>query len=274
MRKHFVQAQLLHEHRRQAVTPIVEVAHDQQRRAVRDRLPDAVRQGLDLAATTAGEQAQVHDEAVHLGAADVDARVQQAALLQTMVGDVLVLVIEDVKARQQGIAVIGAGTDGIAAIGRLQAQCGGQRFVLGVQDRGYLVASLDLLQEDQVRTQAIQAQAQIVEGLAPAQGRAAFVDVVADYANKRHRRYGALSKRAKPRHCPACPIPAAGGAAAHGVGASPAYFISLRRCASGCAARAIASRRLPTARRSTGTAHAGSWGRRSRRGWIRRRPSW
>ena len=76
----------------------------------------------------------MHDEAVHLGAADVDARVQQAALLQTMVGDVLVLVIEDVKARQQGIAVIGAGTDGITAIGRLQVQCGGQRFVLGVQD--------------------------------------------------------------------------------------------------------------------------------------------
>ena len=44
-------------------------------------------------------------------------------------------------------------------------------------------------------------------------------------------------------------------------------------CAGGCAARAAASRPPATAPGSAGPARAGSWGRRSRRGWIRRRSS-
>ncbi len=70
----------------------------------------------------------------------------------------------------------------VRAVGRVQVQRGGQRLVLLVEHEGRLVAALHLLQEHQVGPQAVQAQPQLVEGLAPAQGRAALVDVVADDA--------------------------------------------------------------------------------------------
>lgn len=186
MRKHLVQAQLLHEQRRQAIAPVVEIARDQDGLAVGHHAPDAFGQRQDLAAAAAGEQPQVHHEAMHRTAVELDGRVQQAALLQPVVGDVLVFVVKNGKARQQGVAVVGLVADRVAAVGHVQLERGGQRFVLGVEQRLLLVATLHFLQEDQVGAQAIQAQAQFIQGVAAAQRRAALMDVVADDTDERH----------------------------------------------------------------------------------------
>lgn len=195
VREHLVQAQLLHEQRRQAVAPIVEITGDQYRFAVGHHAPDALGQRQDLAAAAAGEQAQVHHEAVHRAPVEFDGRVQQAALLQAMVGDILVFMVEDGKARQQRVAVVGFVANRIAAIGHVQLERGGQRFMLGVEQRFLLVAALHFLQEDQVGAQAIQAQAQFVQRVAAAQRRATFMDVVADDTDERHGGDGAFSRQ-------------------------------------------------------------------------------
>src|SRR5690606_18999005 len=114
--------------------------------------------------------------------------VQQAALLELVVGDVLVFVIEDVVAGQQRVAVIGLGAYGVAAIAVVHAQRGAQRFVLGMQDVLALVAPLHFLKKQQVGMQAIQAQAQLRQRFARADRRSALVDVVADDAQDRHGR--------------------------------------------------------------------------------------
>ncbi|KAG1178766.1 hypothetical protein G6F35_016283 [Rhizopus arrhizus] len=88
MREHFVQAKLLHKQRCKPVIPVVEIARDQDGLAVRHHAPDTLGQRQDLAGAAAGEQAQVHHEAMHRAAVELDARMQQAALLQPMVGDV------------------------------------------------------------------------------------------------------------------------------------------------------------------------------------------
>src|SRR5690606_19876578 len=97
----------------------------------------------------------------------------------------------------------------------------------------------------QVGTQVVQPQAQIVQGLARAQGRPSLVDVVADDADKRHEPNGAPSLwgPARRRADPGWRVEAAGRRPL-----MPAdYFISLRRCAGGYAARAVVSRRPRTA---------------------------
>lgn len=195
VRKHLVQAQLLHEQRRQPVAPVVEIARDQDRFAIGHHAPDALGQRQDLAAAAAGEQAQVHHEAMHRPAVEFDGRVQQPALLQAMIGDVLVFVIEDGKARQQGVAVVRGAADRVAAVGHVQLERGGQRLVLGVEQRFLLVAALHFLQEDQVGAQAVKAQAQFVQRVATTQRRATFMDVVADDTNERHGGDGAFSRQ-------------------------------------------------------------------------------
>jgi hypothetical protein len=67
--------------------------------------------------------------------------------------------------------------------------------VLGVEQRFLLVAALHLLQEDQVGAQAVKAQAQFIQRVAPAQCRAALVDVVADDTDERHRGNGVFQSR-------------------------------------------------------------------------------
>lgn len=163
VREHLVQAELLHEQRRQPVAPVIEIASDEDGIALGHQAANALGQRQDLAAAAAGEQAQVDHEAMHGAPVQLDAGMQQAALFEAVVGDVLVLVLDDRKARQQRVAMVGLVADGVAPVGYVQPQRRGQRFMLRVQQRLVLVAPLHFLQEDQVGTQPVQAQAQLVQ---------------------------------------------------------------------------------------------------------------
>src|SRR5690606_34356853 len=105
-RKYLVQIQLLHKDRCQAVIPVVEVACNQQGLVRRDNALDAIEQGLNLTNSAAVEQSQVHHNAMHRTAIDINDGMKQTALLHTMVRNVLVFVLQNGKARQQGVAVV------------------------------------------------------------------------------------------------------------------------------------------------------------------------
>src|SRR5690606_17927515 len=160
-----------------------------------------------------GEQAQMNDQTMHRDTLYFDQRMEQAALLQLMVGDVLVFVLKYGKARQQGVAVIGLRPHRIAAVGGMHAKGRSQRFVLGVQTDALLIAALNFLKEKQIGAQTVQTQPQVRQRFTTARCRTALMDVVTYNPNDRH---GPSS--AAPFTLPQC-------------------------CADGCAARATASRR-------------------------------
>src|SRR5690606_12752687 len=104
------------------------------------------------------EQTQVDYQAVHGRLVDLHHGMQQAALLQTVVRDVLVFVLQNGEARQQGVAMVGAGAYRVAAVSRLHVQHGGQRLVLTVELIAQFISTLHFLQEEQVGAQVVQAQ--------------------------------------------------------------------------------------------------------------------
>ncbi len=114
---------------------------------------------------------------------------QQAALLEAMVGDVLVLVADHRPAREQRVAVLSVAREGIGAVDGF-VTFGGQ--VLGLRHMGptlevaglLAVHPAHLLQADDVCIELLDRQAQIVD-LQPARGAQplhTLVDVVGRYA--------------------------------------------------------------------------------------------
>ena len=118
---------------------------------------------------------------------------QQAALLEAVVADVVVAHVADRPARQQRIAVLAMPGDGIGAVGHGVAV--GRKEVglafVGPAEQGLLealrlaaVVEPHLLQAHQIRVQRLDAQAQVVDlqALARAHAAHALVDVVGGHA--------------------------------------------------------------------------------------------
>lgn len=108
---------------------------------------------------------------------------QQAALFKAQMGDILVVAVQDGKARQDGIAVMAVVIDHVAAIGRCRPDILGQELVLGT-GRPVLMAlgmsqvqALDFLQKQDIRIEMAQALTQFVHHHPPVELREALVDV-------------------------------------------------------------------------------------------------
>jgi hypothetical protein len=67
-------------------------------------------------------QPEVHDDGVHGHAVPLHRHVQQAALLEAVVADVVVAHVAQRPARQQRVAMLAMARDGIAAVGHLVAR--------------------------------------------------------------------------------------------------------------------------------------------------------
>ena len=177
-------------HRRvEFFAPVVEVAGHDQRRVGRHFSGDEIGQALDLAHPAGVHQAQVRDHGMQGAAVPLHRHVQQAALLETVVADVVVADVAERPARQQGIAMLAVAGDGIAAVGHVIA-LGGQELGLalfGPAEPGALelarvaaVVQAHLLQEHQVGVEGLDTQAQVVDlqALPRPDTAHAFVDVV------------------------------------------------------------------------------------------------
>ena len=106
-------------HRRvQALVPVVEVAGHQQRRLARHELGDEARQVLHLLQAAAVSQAEVRHHRVHGVPLPVHRHVQQAALLEAVRADVVVVHVAHRPARQQRVAVLAVARDRVGAVGR------------------------------------------------------------------------------------------------------------------------------------------------------------
>jgi hypothetical protein len=102
---------------------------------------------------------------------------QQAALLELQVGDILVVAVQDGKAREDGVAVVAVVVNHVAAIGGGCPDVFGQEFVLrrvgpvvvvlGMAE----VQALHFLQKDDVRVEVAQALAQLMHHHPPVELR-------------------------------------------------------------------------------------------------------
>src|SRR5678815_1758636 len=111
----------------------------------------------------------MHADAMQVAppAGDGDDGVQQAAPLETVIGDVLVLERDEREARQDGVAVVPVVVDGVAAVDVLPALAG-QELVLRAgpaakTQRETVVQPLHLLQENKVGVERAQAVAQLMD---------------------------------------------------------------------------------------------------------------
>ena len=103
----------------EGLAPVVEVARHEQGCLAGHFAFDEVLQLPDLAHAAGADEAQVNDDDVHLAALHVDDAVQQAALLEAVVGDVLMLVAQHGPAGEQGVAMLAVGGEGVLTqIGR------------------------------------------------------------------------------------------------------------------------------------------------------------
>src|SRR3546814_4292935 len=73
---------------------LIEIAGYQHGFTLRHQPLDALNQRADLPRTPAREKPQMHDQAMHRYALDFDQRMQQPALLQLVVGNILIFVLQ------------------------------------------------------------------------------------------------------------------------------------------------------------------------------------
>ena len=158
----------------------------------------------------------MHHEAMEILPRHAHHAVQDAALLEGVIGDIAVLAPQDRKAREQRVAVVPVHVRGIAPVGGLEgiapAALAGQELVLRFlgpvrKARGMpLMAPLHLLQEHQIGVELMEAGAQLMDAADMTQAEElsahALVDVVGGHAQLQGRgrgppRPGRLSGRGR-----------------------------------------------------------------------------
>ena len=166
-------------------TPIVEIPGHHQRSARGYFTLDETLELCNLPYTAARDEPQVHHDDVHLAAMRSHFHMQQAALLEPVVGDVFVLVANDRPAREQRVAVLTMLGEGIGAVHRLVAlgrQKLGLRHIRPALEIRRLapVQSAHLLQADDVGIELLHRQTQVVDLQPTRRAKAlhALVDVV------------------------------------------------------------------------------------------------
>ena len=183
--EHLVDAQLVGEYAVALAPPVVEIAGDDQRRILRDRGANALGKRPYLPLPASLEQAKVDVDAMQVlrAAGELDLAMQQPAVLEHVRRNVLVLLRDDRKARQDGVAVMPLAIDGVAAIGHLLPHGVRDEFVLrlarpvDVAAGVAVVGALHLLQEQDVDGQPVQLLLDLMDDHAPGQVREALVDI-------------------------------------------------------------------------------------------------
>jgi hypothetical protein len=180
----------------QGIAPVVEVARDDDRLAVRGRILHGTDQGIGLASAAALEQPQVHDIAMHVADRRFQHAVQDAALFVGMVGNVVVARVGDRVGRQQRVAVVAVVVDRVHAVRGMQRFTGkelvlgffrpvvmGTAQLFGIARLVTVMAALDFLQEHDVCLEQADGFLQRQYAWRTAERRHALVDVVSRNTN-------------------------------------------------------------------------------------------
>ncbi len=181
----------LHEHFLQAavaqvglLAPVIEVAGDDQRCFAGD-LGDPLRQQFQLLLAVNLAQPQVYANGMHLpaGAGQAQHTMQQPAAFVTALGDVEVVIANDLEFRQQCIAVVAMGVHRVAPVGELRPDTVGEKFVLrhawpvAVAARVVLMGAMHLLQEHHIGSHAAHRLAQFRQDEASIEGSEALMSI-------------------------------------------------------------------------------------------------
>jgi hypothetical protein len=138
----FIDAEPVAQQTVDSLLPVVEITGNDQRRLGGHFALHEVGQKGGLAQAAALDQAEMHADQVHLAAlaaAEARHRVQQAALFQHMVGDVVVGEVDDAVAREDRVAVVAMRINGVHAVGAVRVGAGGEKVELRT---GHRVAGL------------------------------------------------------------------------------------------------------------------------------------
>mmetsp|Transcript_59425 Transcript_59425/g.140448 ORF Transcript_59425/g.140448 Transcript_59425/m.140448 type:complete len:277 (-) Transcript_59425:1294-2124(-) len=202
-------AQAVGTHRHvEALAPVVEVAGHQHRGAGRDMVANEMGQPVHLAQAAGMDQPEVGHHHMQLHPLPLHRHMQQPALLEGVVGHVMVADGADREARQQRIAMLTMLGDRVGAVGHRIA-AGGEELGLPlvrpaepgvVKLRRIAVVEMpDLLQADEVGVQRGHTHLQVVdfEPLGRPEAAHALVDVVG-----RHPQHRAGRMRRGPRAGP------------------------------------------------------------------------
>ena len=115
----FIMQSVIGHDRAESLVPIIEITSNQQGSAVRHLPINELLQQIHLTDAAGAKQSQMHHDDVHMPALNIDHRMQQSALLKTVIGDVLVLMLDNRPARNQGIAMLAMRRHRIGDVDRL-----------------------------------------------------------------------------------------------------------------------------------------------------------
>jgi hypothetical protein len=102
--------------------PIVEVACNDHRLIVWDFTVDEIAQQCNLSAAATGQKPKMNDDDMKGLVVTPDFNVQKAALLESVVRDIVMLMAHHRPPREQGVAMLAALGDGIGLVDHLIAQ--------------------------------------------------------------------------------------------------------------------------------------------------------
>ena len=156
--EHFGQSKSRGEKIMRPISPVVEIASDDQRRIFRRHGSQVVYERIDLVAAGTAEQGKMDANAMHrpLDPGDFDGAMEQTASLEPEMRNVLILARDDRVVRQNRVAVMAVLIHHVAAIGGVPPHIGSQELVLrllrpgGVPAGMQVVYALDFLEKDQV----------------------------------------------------------------------------------------------------------------------------
>lgn len=185
IRKSFHQPRTLGQDAVCAVAPIVEIAGDDYPRVVRDVAIDDAGEPGELLGAVLLCQSKMHADGVQAfsPAWRFELRVQQAPVFRADLRNVPITIVKNRELAEQRIPMVAAGIHRVLAIGIIVPDRVGEEFVLCdigpvfVPGGVNLVFAQYFLEEDNVRRNAADGIAQLVEHEAPAEMRKAFVQV-------------------------------------------------------------------------------------------------
>ncbi|MNK95533.1 hypothetical protein D3C87_1157720 [compost metagenome] len=180
--------------------PVVEVAGNDHRRIIRQGLEELTEQ-LQLQLTMAFQQAEVNADRMHFAMPrHVQHAVQQATAFRAGNGNIQVSILADRIFRQQGIAMVTVGIDGIAPIGEVAPHAVGKEFILRglwpivVAGGVAVVLADDFLQEHQVCRRTAHRFTQFRKDEAPVECGKTLMGVDRQHAKPMNRR-GCVQRR-------------------------------------------------------------------------------
>ena len=166
------------------IVPVVEIAGNNERRCRWHQTLHACGQRRQLSSPSTCKQAKMHTKTVQMKGLDRHLAMQQTALLEAVIRNILVFGGDDRVAAENGVTVVAMLIHRVTAIGKVRPHLIGEELILRRcrpvgQTQGMLrIFSLHFLQENNIGVNTAQVAAKFMHHHAPVEVRKPFVNVI------------------------------------------------------------------------------------------------